>query len=318
MSLVKTYKNIRPEQLFKLEKGQWITVYPMGYKVLQKERFGKFNLPSEVVLDEERAPMITDMFETFSKGGHSLNSMPDYLHDKYKIGIHRSSLHRMMRNKFYIGIMVWKGYEFPHNYPTLTTPEIFEKCQEVLENNTRYKKHIPIDKSLWAEGAWKHEPDYEEFSYKGITCEIRRHVMGHLCGYITIPYRYMNDLGIHKQRTNEEWWDDRIKVHGFITFFQYYKWPHRLKIGFDCSHTQDFIPSLSIGDPETLKKNVFRTFPPEADKNLTQALKDMYDAMRNGTYRDIEFVRSECRSMVDQLEKLGEANKGIKWNPKVW
>ncbi len=119
------------------------------------------------------------------------------------------------------------------------------------------------------------EPNFETFEYKDYKCVIRRNMMtGGLCGYVAIPETskfYEQDLS------------DKIECHGGLT------WQGSLEpelsgyyIGFDCMHFMDYSPFTQMMLPIELRRQI-----------------EVHE-----TYRDINYVRSECRSIVDQLIKL--------------
>jgi hypothetical protein len=116
------------------------------------------------------------------------------------------------------------------------------------------------------------EGDRHEWEYKSYKCEITRNTLKAWCGYVYLPtdhdYYGMEDSSIN------------ISVHGGIT---YTCWKEGFwVIGFDCSHSGDTV----IYDE--IMQNTF------SDGG--------YDPYGFGTsYRDKQFVISECESMVDQL-----------------
>lgn len=135
-------------QRYKLEKGQWIGVYPYGYRVVVAERFGKYNEPGEVFLVDEEKEVVADIFLRYSQGNIALKSIKKYIEDKHKVSLHLATIHRILMNQFYKGIMVWKGESFPHHYPLITTPEIFDLCQTVRKNNYRDGLYVPSTDSF--------------------------------------------------------------------------------------------------------------------------------------------------------------------------
>jgi hypothetical protein len=121
------------------------------------------------------------------------------------------------------------------------------------------------------------EEDLVFFDFKDFPCIIARgYITGALNGYIAIKKNssflaYMNYDNI----------TDFISVHGGFTFTSeggkdiWYKYDDERNelfwIGFDCGHTFDFTP---------------------------------YVPSFQGTYKDINYVKNEIESVVDQLEKL--------------
>jgi hypothetical protein len=119
----------------------------------------------------------------------------------------------------------------------------------------------------------QYEPNYETFEYKGYKIVIKRmmYLGGQLNGYVRIPKG-------HKFYDNNDA-ADVIECHGGIT------WAGKMEeedndfyIGFDTAHYQDLMPFMVM-----------------LDKNFN------LDSISNGTYRDITYVRNECKSIVDQL-----------------
>jgi hypothetical protein len=58
-----------------------------------------------------------------------------------------AQIHRMLSNKFYTGVMVWKGVEFPGNHEAIVDDQLFQRVQDVLqvhaaaESRHRVKEH---------------------------------------------------------------------------------------------------------------------------------------------------------------------------------
>lgn len=172
------------------------------------------------------------------------------------------------------------------------------------------EKHcIDKDKKLkfLGEGPWVDESDIVEFTYKDYECLISRvfvkyseclisrvfveepyakeeaYFGGHLCGYVRIPEGH-NYFG-------KDYGDMDISCHGGITFSD------ESKIGFDCTHAWDIVPSMG-----KLRKDngLIDRFP----------LPDEFKCYQN-TYRNIEFCVKECESIVDQLILLNSTGNLI-------
>jgi len=117
------------------------------------------------------------------------------------------------------------------------------------------------------------EPNYHVFAHNGLICEIVRHPKhGHYCGYVLVPkdhpsygkgYNYITD----------------IDVHGGLTYAD--NRGDYWALGFDCSHGGDF------------------NIPP--DKTLREVYNKVYGTLRDGEYRDFEYVKGECKILADGL-----------------
>lgn len=147
-----------------------------------------------------------------------------------------------------------------------------------------------IDKSNWPDGPWKNEPDKVTWidEETGLDCMARRAPsVGAWCGYVGIkeghPLYGKNYVGCT---------EDDIVVHGGITYSAYCQEEeketgicHITKdddkiywIGFDCAHFNDMSP-------------------------LMPAMPFFSDI----TYKDLEYVKNECKELARQLKEIENA-----------
>lgn len=131
------------------------------------------------------------------------------------------------------------------------------------------------DRYAWGEGPWDEEPDLVRFhDITGLQCVIRRSaVLGGLCGYVRIPPGHP---------CQEEETYISLNVHGGITFSKNlnpatFKQDTHFWIGFDCSHSDDFVPGMSKYYAGTI--------------SLRSRM----------TYRTIEYVKRELFNLCDQI-----------------
>lgn len=148
-----------------------------------------------------------------------------------------------------------------------------------------------IKEKAWGSGPWVDEPDYLEFDYLGYICRIKRMSViegyvprlfgGHLCGYVALnkdhPYFGLsyNDMDIY--------------CHGGLTYREKEN-DDKFWIGFDCAHSSDVVPSMT-----QLKYEMRRNWKidyPELEE---------YKYLMEDQYRTIDFVKDECKRIVDQL-----------------
>jgi hypothetical protein len=119
------------------------------------------------------------------------------------------------------------------------------------------------------------EPSYETFEYKGYKCMIHRvDHLGTLCGYVGVPADHPlylqsgEDLEVHGGITFSNWWEEEKDGLWYL--------------GFDCAHYGDIIPFVELVDPLGLR-----------------AIRERYDD--GSTYKDIHYVRTQCKRLVEQL-----------------
>lgn len=140
---------------------------------------------------------------------------------------------------------------------------------------------------------WEDETNHEIGSYKGFTYKIIRKPQKFLCGYAiagfdTDFYKYFAD--------KENYLKHHITVHGGIVSFE--ESDDALILGFDCAHPGDLIPYSPFTEGNAFKNDL----PPKLRKKV--------DTCFDGTseeYRNFDFVRNECKSMIDQMIGLTEA-----------
>lgn len=132
--------NVRRVFEQKLRAGEWTGRAPIGYKnvALDEER----RLRKDIIPDTQNAHLIEKAFNLYSTGGYSLKTLKEEMD---KLGLRGKSgkrvtislLHHTLKNPFYSGRMLSKGIEYPHRYETLISPELHQKCLDVLGS---YKK----------------------------------------------------------------------------------------------------------------------------------------------------------------------------------
>lgn len=153
-------------------------------------------------------------------------------------------------------------------------------------------------------GEWVEEPDKVEFTYKGYECLVWRiygeepfapqhWYGGFLCGYVRIP----EDHFAYKKHYDHI----DIDCHGGLTYgdFREGREEEGYFIGFDCAHSQDYNPSMEFfRSTHDIAKRIFPI--PEEFKKY---------AIFNPTYRNVDFVKKECRSIVRQLINMNAMAK---------
>ena len=143
----------------------------------------------------------------------------------------------------------------------------------------------------WGNGPWVEELDFVKWKYKGIVCLVKRayvvegfhlgHLsLGNLNGYIQVPKEH--------PWFKKDYNDIDVEVHGGLTFGEI-RDEGEFWIGFDCAHSFDIVPSIEPTRTET-DKEICKKHGISPSSNLL---------MRS--YKDINFVKAECESMVDQL-----------------
>jgi len=108
-----------------------------------------------IVLDEERAPHVRFAFEAYASGEYSLESLRAELGERGlttrptktapERPISRGTLHRLLQDPYYLGIVEWKGVQYPGRHEPLVDEELFNRVQAVLRAHSasteRQRKH---------------------------------------------------------------------------------------------------------------------------------------------------------------------------------
>jgi hypothetical protein len=159
--------------------------------------------------------------------------------------------------------------------------------------------------AFWGNGEWVEEIDEFEWDYKGIKCEIVRCAviensflsgLGHLNGYINIPNGHPWE---HLDYDKIE-----VEVHGDLTFKETRE-DGLIMIGFDCAHSDDETPFTTEKSLRVMMDSVERNSEPyfkfrEAFESM-QSFNQLNIFRRRKIYRNVEFVKAQCESMVDQM-----------------
>lgn len=131
--------NVKRSSEQKLKNGEWICRAPTGYQNIRDEK-GK----SEIVVDAEAAPFVIKMFELYATGNHSMITLSREMREAGFVGrqggkpITISQVERILKNRFYYGVMELNGKQYPHRYPPLISMNLYLKCRKVM--NSWHKK----------------------------------------------------------------------------------------------------------------------------------------------------------------------------------
>lgn len=104
---------------------------PLGYCIKNKR----------YVLDEERAPIVREIFKKYADGW-SIKKICDNLNERHLttakgMSFNKNSLHTMLKNRKYLGIYIFNGYEIPDGMPQIIDKDLFNKVQEKMLANKK-------------------------------------------------------------------------------------------------------------------------------------------------------------------------------------
>jgi len=104
----------------------------LGYYVDEERQFH---------VDPEGASVVHEIFEMYASG-KTVTEIVKHLNDKKvktSLGkeFNKNSLHRLLRNKRYIGYYIYKDTEMPDGMPRIIDDELFERVQHILDRNKK-------------------------------------------------------------------------------------------------------------------------------------------------------------------------------------
>ena len=142
-------EEVRKGQKEKLAQG-WLPTKPnIGY-ITTGDKGHKIH-----VMDQFAAPIITELFEQYASGQHSLKSITKLaaerrLRSKKGKIIGKSAIYNILKSPYYISKITWLGQTYQGKHEPLTTKEVWERVQTNLGRqlkNPQFRKHLPVFKA---------------------------------------------------------------------------------------------------------------------------------------------------------------------------
>ena len=133
-SAIRDNVNWRIDQ--KIRDGEFPEKAPLGYLNRRDE-----NDRSIIVIDKFREPLIRKAFEMRLAGysvktiGKEMRALGLTSNMKVPRPIGNSTLAYMFTNKFYYGVMTYRGKDYPHKYETYITKDVYDEIQRISNEN---------------------------------------------------------------------------------------------------------------------------------------------------------------------------------------
>lgn len=133
-------KNTQRGMEEKWRRGEWTGFAPLGYLNRRDERNHGM-----IVVDGRAAPYVRKLFELAATGNYSLLRLARLADKEWRLnfirrpransrrrGIPLNTIHRILRNPFYVGMMRIKGRLIPGTHQPLINTVVFDRVQDVL------------------------------------------------------------------------------------------------------------------------------------------------------------------------------------------
>ena len=125
------------------ERGRFPGVAPLGYLNDKKNK--------TLLIDEEKAPYIKQIFELYATGKYSYDSLGKEmakrgLKTRNNKLVGRRAIERTLQNPIYYGLIKRQGVTAQANFPSLVTKKLFDDVQEIIAQHNRHsdrsRKHL--------------------------------------------------------------------------------------------------------------------------------------------------------------------------------
>jgi site-specific DNA recombinase len=140
----------------KVKNGGTVTLAKIGYSNARIDIDG--HKVNTILIDQQRAPLVARTFELFGTGLHTLDSLHEIMTDAGLTApgrtnpISRETLARMLRDRYYVGKVLYKGVEYQGRHEPLVDDELFNRVQRIMDahtgSGTRERKHLHFLKGL--------------------------------------------------------------------------------------------------------------------------------------------------------------------------
>ncbi len=125
--------NVKRSFDHKIRLGEYPSLAPLGYLNVRDSR-GK----SDIIPDANRAPYIRKLFSEYATGTRTLKELTKMaatwgLRTRQEKPLSKSSVHEILNNPFYYGVMRIRNEEHLHRYPPLIDKALFDQCRNIAK-----------------------------------------------------------------------------------------------------------------------------------------------------------------------------------------
>ena len=131
-------ENVKRGLRQKLRRGEWPGQAPIGYVN---------NLRNHTIeIDRKKAPIIRKLFRAYASDKHTLKELADLsfslglVSQRKRKGLSVAVIQRMLENKFYIGLFVYKDETYEGKHKPIIDKTTFDKVQQILKERAKPRK----------------------------------------------------------------------------------------------------------------------------------------------------------------------------------
>jgi site-specific DNA recombinase len=138
-------EEIKNKGLAKVQAGGTVGKAPIGYLNVRQVVNGREARTVEI--DLKREPLVKWAFEAYGSGEYSLTELTEALEEKglttvpgpemAEKPIPRSTLHRMLRNPYYVRVIRRNGVRYEGAHPALISHELFDRVQDLIDAHNK-------------------------------------------------------------------------------------------------------------------------------------------------------------------------------------
>ena len=120
--------------------GEFTGNVPFGYTGIMADKVKR--LRRDIVVNYETAPYVRRMYERYATGEHSVATLVDWLNG-HRVRTNNgkkfttTSVHQILRNPFYYGVVRSKYGSYPHIYEPIISDRLFHKVQSIRHSRGR-------------------------------------------------------------------------------------------------------------------------------------------------------------------------------------
>lgn len=125
-------EEIKKAALAKLQRGEWPTKPPIGYRSERNEEKKVHHLNDPV-----SGPLVQQAFQLYATGDYSLEALSEEMAGRGLLtrngkALSQEKIKKILSNPFYIGTLRWKDKEYPGKHKPLIEGGLFYRVQDVL------------------------------------------------------------------------------------------------------------------------------------------------------------------------------------------